>query len=154
MALKPSLPQKIVRAGPWNRVHPTSPIWGREGQHKAAAGFGGRGHPRRPGSSCPWLPSQGSWAALPSAPLSLCSPCSPFLQLPEDLLKMLITPPVQNPGIRPASPFPADLPDLISYYFCPRTFVLAAPTAWILSPTYLHGYFFHFIQVSAQMPPP
>lgn len=41
MALKPNLPRKIIRVSPWNRVHPTSPIWGSEGHHKAVVGIQG-----------------------------------------------------------------------------------------------------------------
>lgn len=81
MALKPSLPRKIIRAGPWNRIHPTSPIWGSEGQHKAFAGIQGTSQRARITLSLAAISGKlGCPTPLPH--------CSPFLQLPGDPIKM------------------------------------------------------------------
>lgn len=151
MAFKPSLPRKIVRAGWENRVHPTSPIWGSEGQHRAVAGIQSASEGAGITLSLAAITEKLGYPPVPCCPLPP-SPV-PFYSCLGILLKCKSSP-VQIPGITPpCRSGTADLPDLIPHHSCPRTFALAAPTAWSLFTRYSHGDVFHFIQVSAQMPP-
>lgn len=147
MAFKPSLPQKIVRAGPWNHVHLTSPIWGSEGRHKAAAGLGGGGEGASQGagiilSLAAISRKLGCSPLCPSVPLL---PCSPFLQLLVDLLKMLITSPSPLSPLRtqeyslPVSPlltsqnsFPTIFAPGLLYLLLPCLDTLSYIFSWLL----------------------
>lgn len=126
MALKPSLPRKIVRAGLENRVHPTSPIWGSEGQHRAAAAIQSASQGPRITLSLAAISQNLGYLPLSSAAL----PPLPFYSCLGILLKCKSSP-VRSPGITPpCRSGSADLPDLIPHHSCPRTFALAVPTAW------------------------
>lgn len=81
MALKPSLPRKIVRASGENHVHPTSPIWGSEGQDRAATGIQGAPQGARITLSLAAFLGKLGYLHPPT-------PLRPLLQLPGNPFKM------------------------------------------------------------------